>query len=69
MEKKKISIGIFIIASAIIWGIVILGCSIKLRGTDCFDEILYILSVGATFHLLFIWGSMVIKFNKINKEE
>ncbi|MAE07411.1 MAG: hypothetical protein CL661_01470 [Bacteroidetes bacterium] len=69
MEKKKKSIGLFIIASAIIWGIVILGCSLKLSGTDCFDEILYILSVGATFHLIFIWGPLAIRLNKIKKGE
>jgi len=39
MDKKKQTIGIFIIASAIIWGAVIIGCSLKLKGTGCYDEI------------------------------
>ncbi len=69
MEKKKKSIGLFIIASAFIWGVVIVGCAFKLKGTSCMDEIIYILSLGATFHLLFIWGPLAIKFKKINKEE
>jgi hypothetical protein len=66
---KKKSIGAFIIASAIIWGAVIIGCSLKLKGTECYDEISYILSVGALFHLLFIWGPLAIQLKKKKKEE
>ena len=69
MDKKKKSIGLFIIASAIIWGAVIIACSLKLKGTGCFDEISYILSAGAAFHLLFIWGPLAIQFIKTKKEE
>jgi len=69
MDKKKKSIGLFIIASAIIWGAVIIGCSLKLKGTECYDEISYILSLGAVFHLLFIWGPLAIQFRKIKKEK
>jgi hypothetical protein len=69
MDKLKKSIGVFIIASAIIWGAVILGCSLKLKGTECYDEISYILSAGAIFHLLFIWGPLAIQIKKIKKEE
>ena len=65
---KKSKIGYFIIASAIVWGAVILGCSFKLRGTSCYDEISLILTGGAGFHLLFIWGPLVSQFRK-NKEE
>nr|NQU93741.1 hypothetical protein [Bacteroidota bacterium] len=69
MDKKKMSIGMFIIASAIIWGAVIIGCALKLKGTACFDEIVYILSTGATIHLLFLWGPLAIQFKKLNKDE
>ncbi len=70
MDKKKKSIGFFIIASAIVWGAVILGCSLKLKGTGCYDEISNILIVGSTFHLLFIWGPLAaIQFSKIKKEK
>lgn len=48
------AIAIYIRASAIIWGAVIIGCALKLKGTPCFGEISLILSGGATFHLLFI---------------
>ena len=59
----------YIIASAIVWGAVIIGCSLKLKGTGCFDEITYILSTGTVFHLLFIWGPLAIQFKKLKKEE
>lgn len=69
MNKKMKSIGPFIIASAIIWGAVILGCSVILKGTGCFNEISYILSAGAGVHLVLIWGPLAIQFKKIKKEE
>lgn len=59
MEKK--SIGYFIIGSAIIWGAVIFGCSLKLKGTGCYDQISTILIGGFIAHLLFIWGPLVAK--------
>ncbi len=65
---KKKSIGLYIIASAIIWGAVIMGCSLKLNGTECYDEISLILIGGVVCHLLFIWGPMGAQF-KTNKEE
>ncbi|MFO7888753.1 MAG: hypothetical protein R6V04_00280 [bacterium] len=68
MNKKKNAIVLFIIASAIIWGAVIIGCSLKLKGTECFKEISNILSAGAVFHLLFIWGSLATQLKKIKKE-
>ena len=69
MEKKNKSIGIFIIASAIIWGAVIIGCALKLKGTGYFNEIAYILSAGTTFHLLFIWVPLAVRFKKIKEKK
>ena len=69
MDKKKKTIGIFIIGSAIIWGAVIIGCSLKLKGTECFEEISYILSAGAGIHLLFIWGPLAAQSKKLYKEK
>ena len=66
MEKK--SIGFYIIASALVWGAVMIGCSFKLKGTACYDEISLILIGGASFHLLFIWGPLAKQFRK-NTEE
>ena len=67
MNKK--SIGVFIIASAIIWAAVILGCSLKLQGTTCYDEIKLILVGGVIVHILFIWGPLGILSRKSNEEK
>ena len=66
MTKGKI--GYFIIVSAIIWGAVILGCSLKLKGTDCYNQISLILSTGAVSHLLFVWGPLAAQYKR-NKNE
>ena len=65
---KKRSVGSIIIASAIIWGAVMIGCSFSLKGTGCYEEIYLILSGGMIAHLLFVWAPMGIMFKK-NKEE
>ncbi|MBT7900405.1 MAG: hypothetical protein HN601_05590 [Candidatus Marinimicrobia bacterium] len=69
MEKKKMSIGVYIIASAIIWGAVIIGCSLQLKNTGCFAEITYILSTASVIHLLFIWGPVAILFKKLKEKD
>ncbi len=61
---KKGLIGYFIIGSAIIWGAVLIGCALKLKGTSCYDEIYLILSGGAGIHLIFIWGPIVSQLKK-----
>ncbi|MFC2151494.1 hypothetical protein ACFLSE_03125 [Bacteroidota bacterium] len=69
---KKGAIGYFIIASAIIWGAVIIGCSLKLRGTTYYQEISPVLIGGMLTHLFFIWGPLVSQFKKktnTNNEE
>lgn len=55
---KKNTIGALIIASAIIWGIVMIACSLKLKGTECYDQISLILFGGVISHLILIWGPM-----------
>jgi hypothetical protein len=65
---KRKSIGPYIIASAIVWGAVMVGCAFKLKGTDFYNEISLILYGGMVFHLLFIWAPLAIQFKK-NKEE
>lgn len=65
---KKKSIGAFIIASAIVWGLVILGCALRLKGTSMYEEISLILYGGVVFHLLFIWGPLAIQF-RANSEK
>jgi hypothetical protein len=55
---KLKNIGWFIIGSAIIWGAMIVGCSLALRRTECYQEIQNILALGTIVHLLFIWGPL-----------
>jgi hypothetical protein len=44
-----------IIASAIIWGVVIIACALTLRGTGHSSRVLYTLSIGVIVHALFVW--------------
>lgn len=64
---KKGVVGSLIIASAIIWGLVIVGCSLKLSGTGCYDEIQNILVVGVITHIFLIWGPLGIATAKSAK--
>jgi len=66
---KKNKIGYLIIASAVVWGAVIVGSSFKLRGTECYDAISQILFGGMIIHLIFIWGPLVAEFRRIEKPE
>ena len=62
MNKGKI--GFAIIASAIVWGAVIIGCSFALKGTECDGEIQDILVAGVITHLIVIWGPLVAQVRK-----
>lgn len=68
MDSKKKSgsmkSGALIIASAIIWGVVILACSSKLQGTECYAEISNILFGGVITHFFLIWIPMGLFFKK-----
>ncbi len=66
---KTRSIGYYIIASAILWGLVIVGCALKLKGTPCYNDISPILIAGAGFHLLFIWAPMGKQYRNIKDSE
>jgi len=66
---KKGTTGILIIASAIIWGLVIVGCSLKLSGTECYNEIQNVLVGGMFTHMILIWGPMGIAAAKAKKSE
>ena len=59
--------GYYILASALIWGAVIIGCALKLKGTECYNEISFILYAGVVCHLLFIWPFIGTRLRK--KEE
>lgn len=67
--KKKTMLGFYIIGSALIWGLVIIGCSLALKGTECYGEIQNILVGGVTTHLILIWGPLAIQLKKQKKSE
>jgi len=65
MNKKQKTIGAFLIASAIIWGAVIVGSASALKGTECYDKIQNILIGGVLSHIILIWGPLTLLFKKI----
>jgi len=65
---KKKTIGFYIIVSAIIWGAVIIGCSLVLKGTPYKEEVNHILIGGVVTHLLFIWTPLGNQFRKIKEK-
>lgn len=75
MEKakktKSLTLGALITGSAIIWAAVLLACSFKLKGTECYKEIQNILAIGVITHILVIWGPMgaMLKKMRTDKEQ
>ncbi len=65
---KGKSVGYFIIASAIIWGAVIIGAAIIMRDSPVKHSMNMLLSGGAASHLLFIWGPLGAMFKKMKEE-
>lgn len=53
---KKNKSGTRMITSAVIWGAVLIACTMVLKGTPYKEKINYILTVGILFHLIFIWA-------------
>ncbi len=69
MSKLFKSIGAFMIASAIIWGAVILGCSYALKGTACYEKIQNILVGGVMGHIILLWGPLALMISKHQKKQ
>lgn len=65
---KKQFIGYYIIASAIIWGFVMVGSAFLLGGTEFKDNQSLMLFGGFIAHLLFIWGPLAIQIKKLREE-
>ncbi|MCF7794403.1 MAG: hypothetical protein K9N09_10615 [Candidatus Cloacimonetes bacterium] len=71
-KKKKgydFKPGATILASAIIWGAVMIAASSELKGTEFKNEVLKIIQYGTFSHFLFIWAPMGILAAKFNKEK
>jgi len=69
MEKKPFTIGWYIIASALIWGLTMIGCALLLRGTDGYMKTQLILGGAAAVHLLFVWLPLAAMIGKKNKKD
>lgn len=72
LNKKAWTAGGIIIASSIIWGAVILGCSFALKGTECYSEIQNILVGGTIAHIMLLGGAnsaFIFKSAKKDKEK
>lgn len=69
MKRNVKTIGGFIIASAIIWGAVIVGCSLVLKGTECYGKIQNILVGGVLSHLILLWGPLALMFARAGKDQ
>lgn len=67
MTKTKI--GYLIIASAIIWGVIIIGTASILKGTPYKDDVGKLLIFGSVFHLLFIWVPLGSMFKNKKQEK
>lgn len=52
------------IVSAVVWGAVIIGCSLALKGTGYYKEISNILYGGVIAHVVIIWPMAVLKLGK-----
>ncbi len=52
---KNYRAGHAIITSAIIWGVVIISCALKLRGTPFRESVGLSLTLGVIAHFLFVW--------------
>lgn len=64
-EMNAIKLGSVIIGNALIWGAVIIGTSLKLKGTGGYDEISNILVVGSLMTSFLIFsGSLPFKGQK-----
>ncbi len=62
--KTEIKHGLIIILSALIWGAVIIGSSIVLKGTEFKDDVGRIIQGASIAHLLFIWVPIGIIYKK-----
>lgn len=63
------NLGAVIIANAIVWGVVIIGCSFALKGTGGYDLIQNYLGAGAAVTSVIILSGIlpyIIKIKKLN---
>jgi len=64
--SQTLIMGSLVIASALIWGLVIIGRSYALKGTECYVQIQNYLVGGVIMHIILIGGltPLIIKKQK-----
>ncbi len=67
MNKNKTAY--FILASALVWGAVLIASSVILKGTPYRTPMYNVLLGGIAFHLLFIWGPLGNQLRRKDDEE
>ena len=68
MKTKKNSVyAISILTSAIIWGLVIVGCSLSLKATGCYERISAILFGGAVSHIIVVFPLLINRLKESNE--
>ena len=61
-------LGPFIIGSALIWGLTIVGASLVLGDVESKTQALRLLSAGAGLHLILIWGPLAAVMKKLRDQ-
>jgi hypothetical protein len=68
MKNRKNSVyAISILASALVWGLVIVGCSFSLKGTGCYEQISVLLFGGAASHLIVVYPLLIQRLKNSNE--
>jgi hypothetical protein len=65
--KKRI-LGPYILGSATIWGVAIIGASLMMGDFEEKSQVLTLLGTGAGIHLILIWGPLAAAFKKLNNQ-
>ena len=66
-QKKKYDkvLGSYIIANAVIWGAVMVGITLILKGTDLMSKVLPILAAGSGFSVVILPGALAARIKKM----
>lgn len=66
---KKQILGPYIIGSAVVWAVAIVGASLMMRGFEDKAQVLSLLGACAGMHLILIWGPLAAALKKIRSEQ
>lgn len=69
MKKAAAIIPVIILVNACIWGFAMIMCSLKLGGTDAYQQIQNILSGSAAASLLVVGGGLAGLVKKLESKE